>query len=142
MLARCKPIADALQDIGDPEQVADNLKLFIPYLPCFQQLKELGSPEKVSGMLETIKGTDLLQLSETVKCLSAGPEACRRKRSADEMHEKQALNNAQLGQACQAMVSMNETITQFVGKLEDCLEQANKRQRTGNESVSEYSYHA
>jgi len=129
VLASCKPIADALQDIGDPKQVADNLRLVNEYKHCFQQLKELGSPEAVSGMIETIKGTDLSQLSETVKLLSAGPEACRRKRSADEMHEKQALN-AQLGQACQAMVSMNETMGRFVGKLEDCVEQMNKRQRT------------
>jgi hypothetical protein len=81
-------------------------------------------------MLETIKGTDLSQLSETVKCLSAGPEACRRKRSADEMQEKKALH-AQLAQACQAMVGMNETMSRFVGKFEDCLEQTdNKRKRT------------
>jgi hypothetical protein len=133
LLARCKPIADALQDIGDPEQVANNLRLVNEYMPCFRQLKELGSPEAVSGMIETIKGTDLSQLSETVKCLSAGPEACRRKRSADEMQERKALY-AQLAQGCQAVVGMNETMSRLVGKFEDCLEPTDKkRQRTMND---------
>lgn len=142
-LEKCQPIVEALQDIAsDPVQVANNLKLVGQYMPCLQQLQELGSPEVVSGLIETIKGTDLSQLSATVKCLSSGPEACRRKRLADEMQEKQALNN-QIGRACQSMISMGDSFGRLVGKLEDCFElPTNKRQRTDKPSSSDNMYYA
>jgi hypothetical protein len=104
-------------------------------MPCLKQLQELGSPEVVSGLIETITSTNLEQLSATVKCLSAGPEACRRKRSLDEMQEQKELNT-QLGRACQSMIAISDTFCALAGKVNEFIDADKKRRRT-NPDISD-----